>query len=84
MAHSHVVNDCNRSTGVYPKTNMHVTHMLPDLGSLFNFFSLVRLITVLVFCTPFILYVTLYGILWLVKPPPPPPPPFISFAIVIF
>ena len=59
-------------------------HMLPDLGSLFNFFSLVHLITVLVFCTPFILYVALYGILWLVKPPPPPPPPFISFAIVIF
>ena len=55
--------------------------MLPDLGSLFNFFSLVHLITVLMFCSPFTLYGTLFGILWLVKPPFPP---LISFATVKF
>ena len=51
--------------------------MLPDLGSLFNFFSLVHLIAVLMFCSPFIMYGTLFGILWLVKPPFPR---LISFA----
>ena len=41
-------------------------HMLPNLGSLFMFFSLVRLITVLMFFSP-ILFGTLFLVLFLAR-----------------